>query len=285
MILYFSEFIKHLDKKTNNPEHQPGHQYKAVYEEIVSPGFNKTLPYAACPIKDSGRKCGAIGSLSYHASYKRAAIRDIVNGEIVEYYDVEIDRVICSQCKTTHALLVWFLPPWSSHTLRFILFVLEIYYLDTMTIEAICVKFDITHPTLYTWVKKYQSQYDDLRKLLKPPMLPDVPLQFEQCESMGGPFRQTEAIPPSVARTGTEATEEAQARVAGASVGGNEHTVKRKGLLSDFLIKVFIAIKGLVVQDTPAIFREFHAAYHIAFFQARQIQSRAGGPRASPNNR
>jgi len=185
MIQYFDVFINHLIEdvnKLNNLEYldYAKYRYKEAYDEVVIPNFIKSLPTTKCPASNPKIKCGAIGSLSCNSKYKRAVIRDIINGEIVEYNDVEIKQYICLRCESTHALLVWFLPPWSRHSLRFIFFVLEMYYMRKKTVEAICIEFDITHPTLYEWNRKYREQYDDLRILFNPPILPDIPQKFEQ---------------------------------------------------------------------------------------------------------
>jgi len=273
-----------LDQNENNLESR----YKTVYEEIVILDFENTLPASICPAENPKRKCGAIGGLSYHTKYKRAVIRDIVNEEIVEYHDVSVSRFICSQCDTTHALLVWFLPPWSRHTLRFILFVLEMYYLGTITVEALCAKFDITHPTLYAWVKKYSEQCDDLRKLFNPPLLPDVPLQFEQCgdaeDLVSQDIPSRDLSQPNM-QPGVEISEDTHEPITDEQPAVSVPPMKRRDLLSAFEEKVFKRIKSLVEQDNQSIFKDFYASYRIAFFQARQIHGCAGRARASPHRR
>ena len=274
-----------MDQNENNLE--SNHRYKIAYEEVVIVDFKNALPFSICPKANQKRKCGAIGGLSFHTKYKRAVIRDIVNGEIIEYYDVNISRFICSQCNTTHALLVWFLPPWSRHTLRFILFVLEMYYLGTITVEALCAKFDITHPTLYTWAKKYSGQCDDLRRLFNPPLLPDVPLRFEKWENTEDLISQD--IPPcdpSQPNTQTDKViEDTHESIPDTQPAESVTFGKRQGLLSAFEEKVFRMIKSLVEQDTSSVFKDFYTSYHVTFFQARQILGCAGRTRASPDGR
>lgn len=288
MIQYFDTFINHLDENKNDFK-QYEHQYRDVYDKVVLPIFNETLPTIACPVIDKKIKCGAIDSLLYHSKYKRAVIRDIINGEIVEYRDVDICRFICSQCKITHALLVWFLPPWGRHTLRFIFYVLEAYYMNTMTVEALCIKFYITHPTLYAWDRKYRDQCENLRLLLNPPILPDITQQFEQWENVESLTNQPEVFNdvdpanPSI-QNNVEIIGDIQKSVSDEPPGLSEPSGKRQGLISEFGLKIFIAIKTLIEQDTPAIFKDYYRTHRSAFFQVRQIQGGAGRPRASPPN-
>jgi len=176
--------------------------------------------------------------------------------------------------------------------MRFILFVLEIYYLNTMTVEALCAKFDITHPTLYAWVEKYRSQYDDLRKLFNPPLLPDIPLQFEQWENIEGLTDQTQALPPcnplplqANEQNVAGISEDEQKFVSVAVLEEPIASGKRQGLLSEFGIKILFKIKALVEQDTPAVFKDFFKTHRSAFFQARHIQGCTSRPRASPHVR
>jgi transposase-like protein len=191
---------------------------------------------------------------------------------IVEYHYVEISRFICSQCDATHALLVWFLPPYSRHTFRFILAVLETYFFHDMTIEELCSKYDITHPTLYAWVNKYQDQYYDLRKLFSPPMLPDAPPELQHCVTNGETHEQAIS-----AQTDKETNDR--------SITDLTPTNKRRCMLSAFGEKVFTAIKALVWQDASSVFKDFYDVHGMAFFEIRHIYSGANKPRASPHGR
>ena len=274
MIILFHKIINLLLKK----EAAPQQRYKAAYEGAVLAGFLGGRSAIACPPKEGKGKCGAVGGMSYHAKYRRAAIRDIVDDEIVEYEDVEISRVICSQCQTTHALLLWFVPPYSRHTLRFIFTVLQEHYQKTLAVEALCAKYDITHPTLYAWDARYHGQCDGLRALFDPPLLPDAPLEFEQwengTEAAGQPQSARPAPPMPAMAPGTDKDD--YSATSGTPAHGPEANGAQAPMPAAFEEAVFIAIKAAVEQDNTALFEGFYAARRTAFFQARQIRGCAG---------
>ena len=99
--------------------------------------------YKVCP------KCGAVGCFKPFTDYTRGMIY-IDNGIRTETIIV-VDRVQCSSCKSTHALLADFLIPYGSYTLRFILHVLRAYFHRSCTVEALCEQFSIAIATLYKW--------------------------------------------------------------------------------------------------------------------------------------
>jgi len=282
MILLFNKIINLLSQK----EAVPSHRYKAAYEGAVLPDALDKLPTIACPPNEGKKKCGAAGGMSYHAKYKRAAIRDIVNGEIIEYNDVEISRVICSRCLTTHALLLWFIPPYSRHTLRFIVTVLQAYYQKTLTIEALCIKYDITHPTLYAWDARYHDQRDDLRALFDPPLLPEAPLEFEQWEDVREAAQQTQIMQtaPPMPTTEIGTGEEDFTTIPSVPACGREAIETQEPMPAGFEGAVFVAIKAAIEQDNTVLFEGFYASHRIVFFQYRQIRRCAGRPGARPRS-
>jgi len=283
MIQLFSRIINTLAQK----ETEQSQQYKAAYEENILPAFLRELSTAACPPKEVRKKCGAVGGMSYHAKYKRAVIRDVINDEIKEYTDIEIGRVICFRCKTTHALLLWFIPPYSRHTLRFIFTVLLTYYQKTLTVEALCAKYDITHPTLYAWVKKYQEQCEDLRKLFDPPLLPDVTAEFEHWDNGAEVVMQiqSEQNAPAAPGIGICTDEDELTSTSEVPVACEPEVSKiraEKALV--FEKAVFIAIKTTIEQDNPSIFEEYYAVHRTAFFQRRRIRSGVSRGRVRPRS-
>lgn len=90
---------------------------------------------------------------NYHASYDRYII-EVINGKVV-VNTVVITRLRCSSCNRTHAILPDFLIPYSSYCLAFILMVLNQFFSKTQTVNSLCVSFQISHSTLYGWVKLF----------------------------------------------------------------------------------------------------------------------------------
>ena len=64
---------------------------------------------------------------------------------------LRVPRVKCASCGHTHALLPEMLIPYSSYSLRFVLTVLEAYFLHAHTVEEICETYQIAHSTLYVF--------------------------------------------------------------------------------------------------------------------------------------
>ena len=93
--------------------------------------------------------CGAKGRCKEHNSYYRLLIT-IEYGKRKKYY-IEIPRVFCESCESTHAILPDVLIPYKSYSLRFILFILAKYLQRNCTVEVFCEHWDIAIATLYDW--------------------------------------------------------------------------------------------------------------------------------------
>ena len=66
-------------------------------------------------------------------------------------HEVTVQRYQCSSCGHTHALLSSALVPYSSYSLRFILMVLQAYFLHRACVRTICERAGISVSTLYRW--------------------------------------------------------------------------------------------------------------------------------------
>jgi len=99
--------------------------------------------------------CGAKDHCHSHASYERDLIT-IMNGCRHEG-TVSIQRVVCSSCGKTHALLADILIPHSSYSLRFVLHVLRAYLGRACTVAALCDRFSIAVSTLYNWIHLFNE--------------------------------------------------------------------------------------------------------------------------------
>lgn len=99
--------------------------------------------------------CGSRGNLIPHDSYSRYMVT--LENHRMETVTLCIPRVKCVSCGHTHALLPEMLIPYSSYSLRFVLTVLEDYFLHAHTVEQICETYQIVHSTLYVFRKLFLS--------------------------------------------------------------------------------------------------------------------------------
>jgi len=105
--------------------------------------------YKVCP------PCGAVDCCEPYSDYTRWMIY-INNGVRTEVHIV-IDRVLCNSCKHTHALIADVLIPYSSYSLRFILYVLRAYFYRNCTVALLCEHFSIAISTLYRWIHLFKE--------------------------------------------------------------------------------------------------------------------------------
>ncbi len=108
-------------------------------------GFRPELD--TCPFCSASHEC------SMHASYDRNLI-DFISGSPV-YHKIRVSRVICSSCGHTHAILPDLIIPYSTYGIFFILRVIAEYLMHQISIEALCLRFSITHSMLYRWYRLF----------------------------------------------------------------------------------------------------------------------------------
>ncbi len=93
--------------------------------------------------------CRAKACLSPFASYTRYLVEWA--GGNPATHEITVQRYQCSSCGHTHALLSSALVPYSSYSLRFILMVLQAYFLHRDSVQAVCERAGISVSTLYRW--------------------------------------------------------------------------------------------------------------------------------------
>lgn len=99
--------------------------------------------------------CGAKGCMRPHDTYSRYMVTLKEYKPVTE--SLRVPRVKCSSCGHTHALLPEMLLPYSSYSLRFVLSVLEAYFLHIHTVEGLCETYYISHSTLYAFLRLFLS--------------------------------------------------------------------------------------------------------------------------------
>jgi hypothetical protein len=130
-------------------------EYINAYQKIMVYDFSKVcktydaksyrrLDFATtrCP------KCPAIGRFNLHGSYHRHVLYFDMR-ELVHRY-IEIKRVKCCSCKTTHAVMPGDIIPYKLLSLFVVLFVLDLYYLSEMPVLKIATALGFSFQFIYS---------------------------------------------------------------------------------------------------------------------------------------
>lgn len=116
---------------------------------------DKQLLDSLKPERETCPACGARSSCNPHAAYERSMIT-FFDG-IRKDETVSVQRVRCSSCGKTHALLSDILIPFGSYSLRFVFHILRAYLTRTKTVAALCASFCIAVSTLYKWIQLFKE--------------------------------------------------------------------------------------------------------------------------------
>ena len=73
-------------------------------------------------------------------------------------HDITVPRYACRSCGHTHSGLPSCLVPYRSYSLRFILTVLQDYFIRVSSVEHLCRKYEVSVSTLYRWIGLFCSQ-------------------------------------------------------------------------------------------------------------------------------
>lgn len=106
----------------------------------------EVIPFLKLPCPNCGAKHP---TWAYHDSYERCLISYENNSIITD--TIDITRIICSSCKSTHAILPEVIIPFRSYSLLFVLSALKDYFTKGITVAALCDKYQISLSTLYEW--------------------------------------------------------------------------------------------------------------------------------------
>lgn len=87
------------------------------------------------------------------------------NGKRVER-QISVQRLRCSLCGHSHAILPECLIPYGSYTVGFILAVLEAYLSRKSRVDTLCDQWQISISTLYSWIHRFQNQLNASRSIL-----------------------------------------------------------------------------------------------------------------------
>ncbi len=124
-----------------------GVNYNNYNEKILN---NYSLFTYKCP------KCGAEHSFIRHASYERNICLIDSSHNIVSQ-KMNILRVKCNSCGSTHAVLPNDTIPYCIYSLSFILSVLTDYYITGNKISDICVSYSISFQLVYIFISRFSE--------------------------------------------------------------------------------------------------------------------------------
>jgi transposase-like protein len=108
------------------------------------------IPFLKLPCPNCGAKHP---TWSYHESYERYLIS--YQNKTIITDTIDVTRIMCSSCKSTHAILPEIIIPFSSYSLIFVLSVLKDYYMSNKTVTSLCEKYQISISTLYEWKRLF----------------------------------------------------------------------------------------------------------------------------------
>lgn len=124
------------------------------------------------PHKQTCPVCGSTGNCKIHAYYGRKII-DFIRGAVVAS-EITVQRVICSGCDHTHAILPDMIIPYLSYGLFFILRVLGEAFLRCFPLEQLFERFGITQNQFYHWLELWKSHKQEWLGLLQSAEIQDL---------------------------------------------------------------------------------------------------------------
>jgi len=92
-------------------------------------------------------KCPAVGRFNLHGSYCRYVLY-FVNHDLMHEY-IEIKRIKCLSCKTTHAVMPGDMIPYKLLSLMIVLFILNSYYVADVPVLKIADEWDFSFQLIY----------------------------------------------------------------------------------------------------------------------------------------
>ncbi len=115
--------------------------------------------YPSCP------KCKTNKFFKVHDSYSRNVC--VFRNEKVERLEILIQRLLCTSCGTTHALLPDDIIPYAYYSKSFIMYCLIEYYINGVSVSDIVEKTNTYPMLIYKLLKKFKSELTSLIIFLK----------------------------------------------------------------------------------------------------------------------
>ena len=143
---------------------------KTYDKNVYSREYFKATPCPACP---------AVGRFNMHGSYWRYAIY-FENGEVIHRL-LEVKRIICVSCRTTHAVLPGDIIPYKALSLFVFVFILVLFYLRKVPVLEIAKRWDFSFQFIYSVIRAFLLYMNSIRQYVREVSPEEVPDVFDAC--------------------------------------------------------------------------------------------------------
>lgn len=136
--------------------------------------------------------CNAFRSFSRHALYSRH-ICILSDNQILEK-KLNILRLKCKSCKTTHAVLPSDIIPYMFYSLSCVLMYLSEYFIENQSVLCIFEKFKISYQLFYQFIKRFLAHFNPCINFLR--IFLSFEIDFGASNKSIISFINTKFIPP-----------------------------------------------------------------------------------------
>ena len=143
---------------------------KTYDKNIYNREYFKTTP---CP------ECHAVGRFNMHGSYRRYAT--YLEGDTIIHKLMEIKRIICVSCGTTHAVLPGDIIPYKEISLYVLIFILVLFYLKKIPALIIADEWSLSFQFIYSIIRAFQRHMNSIRQYIREVSPEDIPAVFDAC--------------------------------------------------------------------------------------------------------
>ena len=146
---------------------------KSIYR-IYGKGYFNATPCPACP---------AVGKFEMHGSYPRHAIYfdEKENKIVIICKQMQIQRVICTSCNTTHAILAGDIIPYKIITLFVFIFILKLFYVKKTPVLEIAKERDFSFQFIYSVIRAFQKHMKNIQQYFREVSPESIPNIFDPC--------------------------------------------------------------------------------------------------------
>jgi hypothetical protein len=143
---------------------------KSYDKNIYNQGYFSATPCPACP---------AVGSFKMWGSYWRNAI--YFEDKEIKYMLMEIKRIMCMSCRTTHAVLPIDIIPYKALSLFVFIFILVLIFLKNVPVLKIAKERDFSYQFIYSVLHAFQKHMNNIRQYIRETCPDDIPAVFDVC--------------------------------------------------------------------------------------------------------
>jgi hypothetical protein len=143
---------------------------KTYDKNIYNREYFEATPCPACP---------AVGRFKMHGTYRRYAI--YFEGDEIIHVLMEIKRIICVSCRTTHAVLPGDIIPYKALSLFVFIFILILFYSRKIPVLEIAKERGLSFQFIYSVMRAFQMHMNNIRQYLREVSPEDIPAVFDAC--------------------------------------------------------------------------------------------------------